>query len=148
MGEFSWFQEHWFDLFQTIGIIGGLFFSGFAIWRDDQSRKISNLIEINRQYQDIWKELYDRPELSRILDVNTDIKTKPVTEKESLFVNMLILHLDTVYRSTKAGLAVHFEGLQKDIAEFFKLPIPKTVWEQMKGFHNQDFVRFVEVAMK
>jgi hypothetical protein len=148
MGVFSWIHEHWFDLLQTVGIVGGLLFTSLAVWRDDRSRKISNLISINQQYREIWKELYERPELSRLLDKNADVVRTPVSDQESLFINLLILHLDSVFRATRAGMAVKFEGLQKDVAEFFKLPIPKAVWRQMKPFHNKDFVRFIEAALK
>ena len=37
-------------------------------------------------------------------------------------------------------------GLREDVANFFNLPIPNAVWQEMKIFQDSDFVRFVEEA--
>ncbi len=69
-----------------------------------------------------------------------------ISDKEALFVNLLILHLGTVYRPMKSGMFVNLEGLQRDIQEFFSLPIPKAVWEKAGPFQNKDFVEFIETC--
>jgi hypothetical protein len=40
------------------------------------------------------------------------------------------------------------EGLRRDIAQFFSLPIPKSVWGKTKPFQNDDFAKFIESALK
>jgi hypothetical protein len=50
MGVFNWLAEHWFDLIQTVGIIGGLLFTAHAIRKDERARTISNTIALNEQY--------------------------------------------------------------------------------------------------
>jgi hypothetical protein len=44
MEAFHWLIEHWFDLIQTVGIIGGLLFTAHAIRKDEMARTISNTI--------------------------------------------------------------------------------------------------------
>lgn len=139
-----WFQEHWFDLFQTVGIIGSLLFTGYTTQKDERARRIGNSIAINEQYREIWKELYVRPELSRVLSDHVELDKQPVSAEEELFVHMLILHLGTVYRAIKEGMFVKLEGLQKDVGEFFALPIPKAVWKKAKPLQDRDFVEFIE----
>jgi len=39
-------------------------------------------------------------------------------------------------------------GLKKDVREFFSLPIPRAVWNEMKSYQDSDFVRFVEEARR
>jgi hypothetical protein len=141
-----WISEHWVELVQSVGIIGGLLFGAYTTHKDEKARRIGNLIAVNEQYGRIWRELYERPELSRILDKDADLTKEPVSDEERLFVKMLILHLDTVRRATKAGMLVRIEGLRDDIRHFFALPIPKAVWEKIKPFQDRDFVRFIETS--
>jgi hypothetical protein len=46
MEGLQWVGEHWFDLLQTAGIVGGLLFIAYTTRKDDRSRKIANLIAI------------------------------------------------------------------------------------------------------
>ena len=144
MEVFHWVAEHGFDLVGVLGIIASLLFTAFSFRKDDHSRRISNLIAIKQQHREIWREMFEQPALARVLKNNVDLRSMPVTDEESLFVKLLILHLDTAYRAMKAGIFVKLEGLQEDVAEFFSSPIPKAVWEKMKVFQNEDFVAFVE----
>ena len=92
MQGLQWIGEHWFDLLQTVGIVGGLLFTARTTLKDDRSRKIANLIAIKQQYREIWKELYDRPQLGRLLEKGVNLNTHPISTEESLFVKLLILH--------------------------------------------------------
>jgi len=80
----------------------------------------------------------------RVLDKTADLKSTPVTDWEELFVNLLILHLNSAYHAMQAKMFVKQEGLQRDIQMFFSLPIPRSVWESAKSFQDADFVKFVE----
>ncbi len=144
----QWIAEHWFDLLQSVGIVGGFLFTAHALRKDEQARTVSNTIAINEQYSRIWHEFYERPALARILKKDADLKRQPVSNEEALFVKTLILHLDTVRRTMTAGIFADIQGLQKDIRDFFTLPIPKSVWEKLKPFQDGDFVKFVETALK
>jgi hypothetical protein len=142
--EANWITGHWLDLVQSIGIVGGLLFSAYTTRKDERARRISNSIAINEQYCEIWKELYDRPELSRVLEKGANLEQSPVSHQEELLVTTLILHLSTVYRAMKHGEFVKLEGLQKDVEEFFSLPIPQDVWKKLRPFQDRNFVRFIE----
>lgn len=143
MGLSAWISQHWFELVETIGIIGGLLFTAFTTRKDERARRISNLIAVTEQHRQIWMELYDRPRLSRILKKDVELNKDTISEEEALFVNMLILHLGTVYRAMKEGVFVKLEGLQRDVKEFFALPIPKAIWEKAKLLQDKDFVEFI-----
>jgi hypothetical protein len=144
----NWFTAHWFDLIQTIGIIGGLIFTAYAVRKDNRSRQISNLIAINERYNDIWQEFFRHPKLSRVLQNDVDLKKTPISDEEQLFVKMLVIHLNTIHRAMKAGMFVKIEEIQNDIRDFISLPIPKGVWEKIKRFQDQDFLDFVESTLK
>ena len=143
-----WISEHWFDLFQTAGIVSGFAFTVHALHTDSEARKIDNMIALNQQHMAIWKELYARPELSRITEERVALDTKPLSHEERLFVTFLILHLSVVYRAMKAKMFVNVEGLKNDINEFFSFPIPKAIWGVIKASQDHDFVDFVENCLK
>jgi plasmid maintenance system killer protein len=143
----TWVAEHWLDLLQSIGIVGGLYFTAYTTRKDERARRIGNSIAINEQYRQIWKELFDHPELGRILKADVDLKKHPVVVQEELFVNMLILHLSTVYRAMEHDEFVKLEGLRADVTGFFTLPIPKVVWEKLKALQDGDFVAFIHSCL-
>lgn len=139
--------EHWFDALQTAGIVGGLFFTGVSLRTDAKAKRLQSLFTITKHHREIWSEFYERPELSRILDPKADLAAKPVTNEERLFVNFLIFHLNNSYQAINDGLYHQPEGLRKDIASFFSLPIPKAVWAKTKNFQDRNFVCFVEKTL-
>jgi len=143
----NWAAEHWFDLLQTAGIVGGFVFTGFSFRTDTKARRLESLFTITKHHREIWSEIYERPELSRILDPKADLTTQPVTNEERLFVNFLIFHLYNSYQAIRDRLYSQPEGLTGDIKGFFALPIPAEVWRQTKRLQDRHFVEFVESAI-
>jgi len=148
MRAVQWLGQNWFELLQTAGIGASLLFTAYSVRRDEKARQFSNLSAIKQDYIAIWNTLYERPELARVLDRTVDLNRHPASTAEWLFVKLLILHLDSVYRAIEAGLFVSVEGLQKDIEEFFKAPIPKAIWKKLRPLQDKEFVRFIEASMK
>jgi hypothetical protein len=148
MGLAFWLLTHWVDLLQSIGIITGFIFTAYSVHKDSEARKITNLIAIADRHHAIWKQIYDSPSLHRVLERNVALETNPITADEQRFVTSLIIHLDTVHRAMKAKMFVNLEGLERDINDFFSLPIPRTIWEKVKLLQNEDFVRFVEACLR
>jgi hypothetical protein len=145
MGVTNWVTEHWFDFFQTIGIIASFLVAAYATWKNERARRIGNSIAINDQYRNIWKDIYEYPELARVLDPEAD--AEDISIGEELFVTTLISHLSTVFRAVKQGEFVKLEGLKKDVLEFFVLPIPKTVWHKLKQFQDEKFVVYIDQCL-
>jgi hypothetical protein len=139
---------NWFDLLQSAGIIGSLLFTTYSIRKDSQARRISNLNTTADQHREIWKAFRDRPTLSRVLEKTADLANQPLSNEEELFVTELIIHLDSVFRTMKAGMFVELEGLRTDIKEFFLLPVPRAVWDKSRLLRDGEFIRFVEDAWK
>jgi hypothetical protein len=144
MGFLQWVSENWFILLQSLGIIGGLVFTALSLQLDAKARRIGNLMAITKNHREIWRDLYDRPELARVLEGNLDSNQTAVTRKEEWFIRFLIAHLNTVYHALKSGVVISLEGLEKDIRWFFSLPLPKAVWEKMKPMQDKSFVEYVE----
>ncbi|MGO8698490.1 MAG: hypothetical protein ACLQVY_12305 [Limisphaerales bacterium] len=139
-----WIADNWLNLLNAVGVVGGLFFTATSIRSGAKAQKVANLLTVTSNHREIWKEFSRRPELARILDAPVDLSKQPVTLDEAEFVNLVILHLSSVYYAMKDGIVVKSEGLRRDVCSFFSLPIPGAVWEERKVFQNADFVKFVE----
>lgn len=147
MTVLQWVSNNWPTIVQNFGIIGGLGFTAYSAWKDERARRISNSIAITGQYREIWAELIRKPELARILSSVVDLTSDPVTIDEELFVNLLILHLETVRRAMKMGMFIKLDGLKRDVHEFFSLPIPRAVFEKNRQFQDRSFTKFVDECL-
>lgn len=116
--------------------------------REGRALRATNILRLTEQHRDLWKELFARPSLSRVLKADADLAARPVSDDESVFVGLLILHLNSTYVAIKAGVLKSPEGLAPDIRGFFSLPIPGAVWQRMHHLHDADFVAFVNGALR
>src|SRR5687768_1614758 len=126
LGE--WVTTNWFSLLQSLGIIFGLFFTATAIRRDTVARRASDLLSISERHQELWSELYRRPELRRIRSKEVDLLAEPVTAAEEEFLKLVFVHFHVGWLVAQRGALVPMEAVTKDVRTFFSLPIPKTVW--------------------
>ena len=138
----------WFTIIQSIGIISGLIFTAYALLSTRKGQRVATLLQITQYHREIWGRLFDFPELQRVLDPKVDIKHHEITAREKLFVSLIILHLSCVLEAASAGIMVPLEQLQKDIQDFFSLPIPKQVWADMRKYQNQNLIGFVEQSLR
>ena len=140
----GWVSQNWFNLFSVIGIIAGLWFTAFSLRSETKTRRVANLLTITANHREIWKEFLNNQKLARVRDAAADMAKQPVTDAERVFVTLVILHINSVYYAMSDQLVVKYEGLRRDIAQFFSLPIPQAVWDRMKVFQNDALVRFIE----
>lgn len=143
-----WVREHGFDLLGSVGIIASLGFTTLSFRKEESSRRIGNLLTLTAAHRDIWSQLFNRPDLARILEPNPDLIKKPVTDEEDLFVTFLLLHLNATWQAMEEGVFRTRQAVTRDIRWFFSRPIPRSVWEKSKEFQDEDFVRFVEDSQK
>ena len=149
MGDMEqWFTENWFNLFSSLGIIGGLWFTAVSLHSETKTRRIANLLTVTANYREIWKEFFHSPALARVIDPSADVTSQPVTPAEELFVGLIISHINSVFYATNDKLVVKWEGLRRDVGLFFSLPIPNAVWTKSKLLQNLDFAAFIESSLK
>lgn len=144
MGSLHWLTGNWFALLNSVGIIGGLLFTGYSLYSETKTRRIANLIALTQGHRSIWKELFVHPKLARVLDPNADTSSQPVTHEEETFVILVIQHLSVVFHAMRDELTIKPEGLRRDVWWFFSLPIPQAVWEKFKVLQNDKFAAYVE----
>jgi hypothetical protein len=149
MGDMGqWLAENWFNLFSSLGIIGGLWFTAISLRSETKTRRIANLLTVTTNHREIWKEYFRNPELARVLDASANVAKRPVTPAEQLFVGLIIFHISNVFYAMKDDLFIKLEGSRRDIAQFFSLPVPKAVWTKTKLLQNHDFAAFIESSLK
>jgi len=143
MDLLSWLQDNGFALQNTVTVVG-LFFAGFALLVDAKTRRVGNLLEFTKQHRELWTWIHSRPDLRRIFDHQVDLLNQPITEEERRSVNFIILHFAANYRAAKEGTFKLPQKIGLDVQGFFGRPIPRAVWETMRKFHEDDYVRFIE----
>ena len=146
MEALPWLGQHWFELLNAAGVVGGLLFTAVSLRSETQTRRIDNLLTITRNHRELWTELYRRPELARVLAEHADLVKQPFTREEELFVTLVVLQISSVYEALKSGLVIKQEGLRRDVWWFMSLPIPQAVWAKGKVLQNDDFVAYVEAC--
>jgi len=133
-----WLAQHWFEAAQTGGIVAGLIFTALSLRDTQQAQKITNLFTLTQYQRELYGDLFDRPELWRIFRGDVDLENQPITDDERLFLTLVILHLSLAFTAMRLNAIVPIEGLERDLAEMFSKPIPRTVWGEVRSFQNQD----------
>ena len=146
MAGLRWIAENWVTALNAVGVVGGLFFTASSFRSEAKTRRVANLLTITKNHRDIWADFYRNPELTRVLDTRVDLRKQPVTRDEEIFVNLVILHLSSVFFALKDDLLINQEGLRRDVWAFFSLPIPSAVWDRVKFVQNEAFVAYVEAC--
>ena len=147
-GFSSWIDSNWFNIIQTVGIMGSLLMTAAAANRDSKAREVENLLTLNGQHRELWSGLIHQTELQRILKSDADVLNIPVTAAEREFLNLVFVHFQTGWTIAKSGALITLEEMKSDVREFFSLPLPRAVWEKTKSFRNRQFVKFIQVALK
>jgi hypothetical protein len=127
-----------------MGIIGSFALAYTAFRFDAKIHRIGNLINITHQHREIWSIFLNHPELGRVRASYPDLSECPPTEAEVLFVNLVILHLNSTYYALKSKTMIELDGLETDIIAFFSLPIPRAAWKAARPYQNPDFIQYVE----
>lgn len=135
--------ENWFDLVQTLGIIASLYFTYRLFQNETRSQKMEHLLQLNQSHRDIWNKTYSHPELLRIRKADVDLQKNPITDAEKRLSTEVIMHIYSVYEAIQ-NKQLDNADVEKDIVSHLKLPIPNTVWNEIKKFQNQKFVKYID----
>jgi hypothetical protein len=139
----SWLATNWFTAVQTLGIISSILFTAHQLRRSHKLTQLSHMLEITKAHREIWGKMLDKPELARILDPKANL-TEPINPQERKLVTFVILHLQCAFELSKHNEIVPIEGLKQDVSEFFSLPIPQKVWNELSRLQNSALMDFVE----
>jgi hypothetical protein len=147
MASSSWVGENWFNLIQTVGIVGSLLLAMAAAKREAKTREIENLLTISDHHRELWSGARQQAELERIFREDDQSLNLPVTVAEAEFLNLVMAHYLTSWRISNIGGIITLKELAADLRDFLSLPLPRAVWEKTKESRNRKFVRFVERAL-
>lgn len=140
----QWLTESWFEIFQTLGIAGSLWYAGKALVLDRRTRRTEILLSLTEAHRSIWEKMIEHPELSRILDRGIDVVDAPPTEPETRFVKLLLLHLASVHRAILDRAYEPAPEMEDDVRIFLSLPIPRHVLRGVLPFQEKSFRLYVE----
>jgi len=148
MEVLDWIVNNWINLSQTAGILGGLLFTGLQLRQTNRIERVRFHFDLAENHANIWKEIFDNPNLVRLLEPDVDLANYPVTEQEAVFVRLLIHHLDCSLEAMNAGLLDRPRGLERDVVEFFRLPVPLEAWSRLRDLQSETVVKFLDTCFK
>jgi hypothetical protein len=146
--EVGWWWSHWHEVLETVGIVGGLLFTGVTLRHDLQARKIAEYLTQATEHRRLWSHLHRRPGLSRVLESNRDLNQEPLRVEERHYLELAVTHFHTGWLIAQSGHSlVPIAVLATDAGYFFALPAPAAVWREVRMMHQPEFVTFVERAV-
>ena len=143
MGILPWFEQHWFSLLQSLGIVGGFAIAARSLSIDLRARKTEVFLSITAAHRDIWEHLVDRPELARVLDPAVDVSEAPPNPSEERFVLLILTHLNSVHLAMQNEVLPRSDGFIMDAGDFFSLPIPAVVLQKFLRYQDPAFQAFL-----
>jgi hypothetical protein len=143
----SWASNNWFNLIQTVGIMGSLWMTAAAANREAKSREVENLIALKNQHDELWSRVLEKPEFERIFRRDESVAEAEPTFTESTFIGIVFVHFQTGWKLASKGAIITRSELASDMRDFFSLPLPRSVWKKTRAFRDPEFVRFVERAL-
>lgn len=143
----EWIAENWFTFIQTAGIIGGLFYNAAELRMERKVRRTEVVLSLTEAHREIWEQLIERPELSRVLDPDANVHTHPPTTPERRFVQLVIHHLATVRQAVNERAYDASPGMNEDIRQFLSLPIPGVVVDGMLPYQSPDLQEYLHALM-
>lgn len=144
---FSFISVPWFDLLQSAFIAGSFLLAAISYQNETRSRQISHLFTLHEHRQAVWRPMLSQPELARIRQSNIDLTADPITTQEQIMVKMAISHLYLIFKATETKQIPTPPGIQLDIKQYFSLPIPNQVWQEVKPYQDSEFIRFISDAL-
>lgn len=108
-----------------------------------RSRKMEHLLQLTQSHRDIWSKTYSHPELLRIRQADVNLEKHPITEEERRLAVEIIAQIYSVYEAIQNKQFDNNE-IEKDITQHLHLPIPNTIWQEVKEYHDKKFVKYID----
>lgn len=141
--EFGWIVENGFSLAQTLGVVGGLVYAGRSFDLDRRTRRTEIFLSLAEAHREIWENMVEHPRLARILEESVDLEAAPVTVRERRFLILLYAHISAVHRAIEEGIYETSPGMERDIAELIRLPIPGIVLRDVLPYQTESCQRYL-----
>lgn len=142
----AWLNGNWFSLVQSLGIIASILLTTTTMRRDRKSRRIGDYLALTSEHRELWGDLNRRRELARVVSPEVDLLAEPLSTAEEEFLLLVIVHFHTGWLLARQGSLVDIQVLARDAGAFFRLPLPRLVWNRTRSVRDPLFVAFVDAA--
>lgn len=78
-----------FQLIQNIGIIASFIVTIYTLRMNSKQTKASNSLLVTQHHREIWTMIYQTNSLKRVFEKDVDLISKPITDEEVAFTNMI-----------------------------------------------------------
>jgi hypothetical protein len=143
-----WLNQNWFNLIQTLGILGSIWLTIASLRRETRARKLGDYLTLAGQHRELWSEAHRRPDLARIFQSELDLVAKPISVAEEEFLRLVIVHFSSGWLLARDDFVISLEVIAADVRGFFSLPLPRAIFERARESTDPAFVAFVDQALR
>ncbi len=129
------------DVIQSVAIVGTLLVTYFQLRATNRSNRAVVSLQVTASHREIWTLMFTTPGVARVLDENPNLAEEPITRREEYFVIMVVNHMSAAYDAYREGM---FRLYEADVRDFFTLPIPARVWEEIRPYQGPELVEFID----
>lgn len=137
----------WFQLAESIGIIGTIILAIISIRSQIKTQRVTNYLTLTAYHRDVWKLTLSNPELKDIFRHSFSGDHDEISPEESQFLSFMFLHASAAFELFRDGKIVEIEGLRADVIDVLSSPLPKQYWDKNKKYYNANFVEFVDKSV-
>ena len=58
MGADEWILHNWFELLSSVGVVGGLWYTGVSVHSGAKAQRIANLLTLTANHRELWSAFY------------------------------------------------------------------------------------------
>ena len=137
-------QIQWIDVVQLLSIVIGFGFTIRELRVSSKLRKFDVFWRITQSHREVWRPVVDDASLKRVLLEDVDLEQEPLTVQEEVFLNSVVLHVESVYEAHERGFYSLGKHVTKDIRDFFRLPLPALAWTRIKEYQTKQLLDFID----
>lgn len=101
--------------------------------------------QLAMSHRDIWTKISECSELIKIThQFNGSITIDNITAKQRRYVNLIIINTHLAYKAHKLKIRKYPIESQIDSGHFFNKEIPNLIWNDIKKYYEDDFIKFID----
>lgn len=140
----SWLAANWFSIAQTAGIVAAFAATFLQLRAMLRASRLQTAQAILATHRELWQLVYSNPSLAHIVEVTKTDGPIGITLDEQQFISQMVNHLQFMWRAQNERMFVWTQGDYLDVKDFLSLPIPRQQWQEIRKYHPDDFVTFLD----
>lgn len=137
-GMYQFLKENWLEVGTVLAGSISVLVAIAGHFSGRSSEKADFRFSVDESYERVWSKHNGNPALQRVTDDRVDLEKKPVSLEEERFILLLLNHLTSTVKAIELGKYEKPDGMEADVINFFKKPIPRAVANKYFDMQSQE----------